>query len=61
MTPSSQEIDIIGLSMHCTVFRQGAGTDCDEALGQCTVELERQWLFCREGHSGFADLRCEYR
>ena len=52
-----EELQLIGLSMHLSVFLSSVSpTDSDRDVGECSVELERSWLFSAVGHTTWLRL-----
>jgi len=51
------EAELLGLDMQLSVFMSSASpTDSDREVGECTVELARNWLFGTEGHTTWLKL-----
>lgn len=51
------EVELVGLSLHLSVFMSSRSpTDPDREVGECEVELEKNWLFGTEGHTAWLRL-----
>jgi len=52
-----QEVQLIGLTMHLSVFLSSVvPTDSDREIGECSVELDRDWLLGTGGHTTWLRL-----
>ena len=52
------ELELLGLMMHFSFFMSAnsATTEADREIGECTVQLEKGWLFNQGGHTAWLRL-----